>query len=318
MEKTYLSKDLNVSQDEFHKSVENDFIGSDFTEQLEWAMLMVQSNFKQIRFAEHLPMVTRNHFDKAYLMSSGLIENPKILAPLTDMQATPEIFPLINIKFMIIDEVISLVKYKELDSQSKRHLSVRRKYAFERAVAFYKKDTECFYGRRDGYEVNPSFFNILNKENLTFNDFPSPISLHPNFVMPDNPIRFLDANQVAEVTRGITMAYQVAFSMYYEWSIYIKEYDNTGLVIPIEPEMLKEFYSTSVLKFDSKKRMIHFVKDHYRRRIANKNEDYSIYIHKYLRGENKFNYNGFSAEIIPPKYELNRVKTKKVFIDPHK
>ena len=111
------------------------------------------------------------------------------------------------------------------------------------------------------------------------------------------------------------MSYQVALSLYYEWSIYIKEYDNIGLVIPINPEILSEIYKTSLLEFENKKRMIHFVKDHYRRKKADVNQDYSVFIQKYLRGENKFNYKGFKAEIIPPKYDLNRVKTRKTFID---
>jgi hypothetical protein len=61
--------------------------------------------------------------------------------------------------------------------------------------------------------------------------------------------------------------------------------------------------------------MLHFVREHYRRKIANTNEDYSIFVNKYLRGEHKFDYRNFYAEIIPPKYDLLRAKTKKKFID---
>ena len=70
-EKSYRNKDMMLSESEFNEAVTNDFIGQDFTEQLEWAMLMIQSNFKQLRFAEYLPAVTANHFDKAYLMSAN-------------------------------------------------------------------------------------------------------------------------------------------------------------------------------------------------------------------------------------------------------
>jgi hypothetical protein len=313
-EKTYKNKDLIVSEAEFEKSITNDFIGEDFTDKLEWAMLMIQSNFKQIRFADYLPMVTKSHFDKSYLLTDGLLEGQKFLKPLTDFQATPEMFPMLNIKYMMIGEVITLSKCKELSWEQKRNLHVKRKYAFERSVAFYKKDTECFYGKKDGFEVNPSFFNMLSKD-IAPKDLPNPISLHPGYYLPSNAICYLSNEDIVAIIKEIAMAYQIAFSMYYEWSIYIKEYDGIGLVIPIDPIILSELYKTSMMKFDSKKKMLHFVRDYYRRKIAKPEEDYSIYVHKYLRGEHKFDYRGFYTEIVPPKYDLLRVKTRKKFVD---
>lgn len=314
-EKSYLNKDLFCEKSDIEQSIKNDFIGSDFVEQLEWAMLLIQSNFKQIRFAEYLPPVTRNHFDKAYLMTSGLNETQGFFAPLSDLQANPEMFPNLNIKYLLIDDTITLGKYKELPPEEKRNLRVKRKYAYERSIAFYKKDTESFYGVKEGYEVNPLFFKPLDEITDT-GYLPNPISLHPNYRLPENAIRYMPVELIAELIKGLAMSYQIAFSMYYEWSIYIKEYDNVGFVIPIEPEMLSEIYKTSLLNFSNKKSMLHFVKDHYRRKVAKENEDYSIYVQKYLRGEHKFNYRGFHAEIIPPKYDLGRVKTKKKFINP--
>jgi hypothetical protein len=125
----------------------------------------------------------------------------------------------------------------------------------------------------------------------------------------------LPKNQIVDVMRLIAMSYQVAMSMYYEWSIYIKEYDNIGLIVPIEPQILSELYKTSLIKFESKKQMVHFVKGHYRRKPAASSEDYSVFVNRYLRGEHRFNYRGFYAEVIPPKYDLLRARTKKKFVD---
>jgi hypothetical protein len=307
--KNYLNADLVGSNEEFEKSITNDFISNDFEEQLEWSMLMIQSKFKQTRFSNDVK-ITANTFDKAYLMSASLNENQKYFSPFSDLQATPEMFNNLNIKFMIVDDTITLQKYKELSLVEKRNIKIKSKHAYERSIAFYKKDTESFYTVREGYEVNPNFFKGI--ENV--NDLPKPISLNPNYSTNKNILE-LGPEFTKEVINGISMSYQAAFSLYYEWSIYIKEYDNIGLVIPINPEILSEIYKTSLLKFENKKRMIHFVKSHYRRKIADENQDYSIFIQKYLRGENKFNYKGFKAEIIPPKYELNRVKTRKTFIE---
>lgn len=315
-EKSYRNKDLIGSKEDFEKSITNDFIGDDFTERLEWAMLMIQGNFKQMRFADYLPMVTKNHFDKAYLMTHGLSENIKFFAPYTQMQATPEIFPNINIKFMTITDTIQLNKIKELDSKEKRHLTIKRKHAYQISSAFFKKDTESFYGINSGYEINDSFFKIGEEGRaLQISDLPKPISLHPNYTVPENAIQRLEAQEIIDMCNLISGSYQAAMSMYYEWSIYIKEYDNIGMILPIDASILSEIYRSSMLKFDNKKRMLHFVREHYRRKVANPNEDYSIFIQKYLRGEHKFDYRGFYTEIIPPKYDLNRIKTRKKFID---
>jgi len=258
--KSYLNADLIGSNEQFEKAITNDFIGNDFEEQLEWSMLMIQGKFRQIRLSNDAN-ITANTFDKAYLMSGSLNEDLKYLKPFGELQATPEMFPNLNIKFMIVSDTISLQKYKELTAVEKRNLSIKSKYAYEKSIAFYNKDTESFYTAKEGYEVNPSFFNGINSPS----DLPKPISLNPNY-KTNKSIMELGADSAAEVINGISMSYQVALSLYYEWSIYIKEYDNIGLVIPINPEILSEIYKTSLLQFEDKKRMIHFVKQHYRRK----------------------------------------------------
>jgi hypothetical protein len=318
-EKELINKELfNISEQDFEKQITNDFVGTDFIEQLEWAMLLIQSRFKQIKFAEYIPPVSANHYDRSYLMSANLDDNLKYLAPFSDFQANPKMFPNINIKSLLIGDSIQLTKIKELQLQEKRHLHPKYKHVYEISTSFYKKDTDSFYGIRHGYEINDGFFDIrTDNTTLETSKIPNPISLHPNYAVPKDSWKYLTANEIVDIMKTIAISYQIAMSMYYEWSIYLKERDNIGLIIPIEPAILSEVYKTSMLRFEDKKRMLHFVRDHYRRKRVDIHEDYSIYVNKYLRGEHKFDYRGFYAEIIPPKYDLNRVKTRKKFIDPN-
>jgi hypothetical protein len=316
-EKELINKDLaDLNEQEFTKSITNNFVDKDHIEQLEWAMLMIQSKFQQMKLAPYLPMVTANHFDKSYLIGGSLKDNLMFFRPFTDLQANPEMFPELNIKIMIINDSIQLIKVKEMDLKTRRNLQIKRRYGYEVSTAVFKKDTESFYGIKQGFELNDGFFKLLDENRpLQISDLPNPVSLHPGYTFPKNAIMYFTKDVIANECRTLAMSYQVAMSMYYEWCIYLKEYDNIGLIIPIEPSILSEIYKTSLLKFDTTKRMLHFVKEHYRRKIALPNEDYSIFVNKYLRGEYKFDYRGFYAEIIPPKYDLNRVKTRKKFID---
>lgn len=197
---------------------------------------------------------------------------------------------------------------------------VSRKHVYDINGAIYKKDTESFYCHSRGWEVNPSFFDYWKNYNGTTkidkSYIPNIVSLKRGYRYFDNAVFSLPNEEIVDTITRIYTAYQVALSFYYEWTIYIKEYDNIGIIIPIDPSVLSDMYKTSLLNFDNKKAMIHFVRDYYRRKKALPNEDYSVYVNKYVRGENKFEFRSFKAEIIPPKYDLNRVKTRKNFINP--
>jgi len=360
---SFKNKDLiSRSQDDFEKSITNDFINDDFISQLEWGMMITQGKMKQMSFSEDFPTVKMSHFDKSFLMSGkdSLIDEKRMifLNNFSEYQVTPEIFPLLNVKTFNISDTISFTKIKELDVKAKRNIiSKPFKNIFEYSMAFYKKDTESFYGNVHGYGINPDFFKLnLNdtKSLIKILDLEKNIENRVNVPQSSDDIRVLKSSAFKNMLRffypiclapgcmyndsiiqnehnksdygrwswewndamiKIAFAYQIAMTMYYEWTIYIREYENIGFIIPIEPSILSEIYKTSMVKFDSKRRMLHFVKDHYRRRRAEVNEDYSVYVHRYLRGENKFDYRSFYAEIIPPRYDLNRVKTRKKFID---
>ena len=323
---TFTNLDLLVSEKRFSEEVKQDFIDDSFIDQVEWAMIMIQSKMKQMFHADHIREVKMSSFDKSYLIASGVDEvaSPLIFFKGFDsLQATPNMFPNLNFKIMTIggksdDSIVYLSKTKELSLVERRGLYVPKRYAIDYSFAFFNQKTESFYADREGFSVNDKFFHkdiLTDGEKIT--DLISPISLKPGY-RTFEPITWYSEDLIDLKTRNINMSYQIALTMFYEWSLYIKEYNNIGIIIPISPAILSEIYNTSMLNFEDRKRMLHFVREHYRRKPMSEDNDYSIYVQKYLRGEYKFNYRGFSAEIIPPKYDLNRINTRKKFIDPYK
>ena len=96
-EKEYLNKDLYMkSFEEFSKETKN-FVGPNFEEQLEWAMLLVQQKFQQVRIGATQKVITRNTYNKSFLLNQET-SNVSVFKPFTDLQVGPDIFPNINIK----------------------------------------------------------------------------------------------------------------------------------------------------------------------------------------------------------------------------
>lgn len=323
--KQYTNLDLIVPEKDFKEAITQDFIDDSFIDQVEWAMLMVQQRMKQMFHSENTKEVSMNMFDKAYLLGSGIDEvatKLQFAKGFDEWQATPQIFPNLNMKIMNIssegdDGIVYLSKVRELAPIDKRGLDIKLRYAYDYSLAFFNKKTEAFYALREGYCVNDKFFKkdlLTDGEKVT--DLIKPFSLRRGYYT-QHQITWYSDDIVQLTLRQINMAYQIALTMYYEWSLYIKDVNSIGLIIPIDPIILSDIYDTSLLKFENRKAMLHFVREHYRSRPMAIIKDYSVFVNRYLRGEYKFDYRGFSAEIIPPKYDLNRVKTRKKFINPN-
>jgi hypothetical protein len=319
LEKSYLNKDLyKLSESDFCKSIENDFTNDSFMDQLEWALILSNSKFTDERIGNAIKSITKNSFDKSFLIagSGNNICRDEIFfsMPFSDLQANPSLFPYLNIRNMTIHKTITFQKVKELRPEEKRNIYHKKRYVFEVSYAYYNKIKDSFYTNAQGWEVGDDFFkfNIYNKKPNEHMPLPTPISLKPGYVVDKSYIP--EAEVISEYIKNITFAYNIALTMFYEWSVYLKNDSGIGIIIPIDPLLLPEIYKTSIMKFENPKKMLHFVKDHYRRKTT-KDFDYSIYVSKYLRGEYKFKYMDSYAEIIPPKYDLNRIKTKKKFIN---
>lgn len=68
--KFYKNAELSKeSEEDFKKNVKNSF--STFSRQLDLAMYLSKSKFKQVFFNQHNKSITVNTFDKAFLMSTA-------------------------------------------------------------------------------------------------------------------------------------------------------------------------------------------------------------------------------------------------------
>jgi hypothetical protein len=316
-----INKELYMkSEQQLGEMFDCSHIGDDFISKLEWMGLMMDRDFKQFNYDESKKLVTKNTFDGAILLSAGDLARGELFFLLPDAgengnQSTPTMFPSLNIKTATIDDTVQLHKIRELSLKERFAVDRRFKYIIEDSFGVYSNESESWYGLCDGYGLNPSFFEMMKKDHkIEVSNLPCPVSLTPGYHCMSGREWFLNKDRIdilQQVIRDILMHYQIALTMYYEWSLYLREGNNPGFVIPVDPDILDEVYHTSIMDFDNKKTMLHFVRDHYRQRPKTKDGDYSVYVHKYLRGEHRFSYRGFYAEMIPSKYELNRVKTKK-------
>ncbi|WP_027384907.1 hypothetical protein [Epilithonimonas caeni] len=322
--KFYRNADLFLeSESDFKKNVKNVFTTEDFSRQLDLAMYLSKSKFKQLFFNQHNKNITVNTFDKAFLMSSAFdsdLSNMGIYAPLSDMQANPKMFPSINLKFMHIGETITFQKMKYLSMLERRGLDVKNQHAYKYTYAFYHNDKDSFYAGEFGIGVNNSLFDVnlleeSKKEIINTSLLPTQFCIYPGYVQNFNQKEYWNSQEVVNDIKRVLISYNIMMSLYYEWSIYIKEKDGMGFILPIDSDKIKECFDSSIFRFEERKRVIHFVKDHYRKKPRTNSEDLSVYVQRYLRGENKVIYKDFKTEIIPPRYDLNRIKTKKNITD---
>jgi hypothetical protein len=292
-------------------------------------MIIAQEKFENLYGNGCFRPISRNTFSPAYIMTDEMNAKMKIPMAFSDMQSNPDILNL-NFKYFSVGDTIAFQKIKTLDNVLKRSLSgCIHKYNFEYSLAYFLKNTSKFYGFEQGW----SFSNLLFNHKIDYNNqrktditddnkktmdivkhFVSPFSLQKGYNVHKDWYNYIDFDDIP--INKIMIINNLVLSLYYEWTLVLHEYDNFSFFITINPSILKELHETSLLKFDDKKKMLHFVKDHYRRKsVKNNNEDYSVYIKKYLRGESKCSYRNFSTEIIPPKYDLNRIKTRKKFTE---
>ena len=318
--KFYRNAELaNESPEDFKKNVKNSFSTEDFSRQLDLAMYLSKSKFKQVFFNQQNKSITVNTFDKAFLMSSAFdndFSNMEIYAPLSDMQANPKMFPNINLKFMHIGDTITFQKMKYLSIMDRRGLNVKTHHAYKYTYAFYHNDKDSFYAGEFGIGVNNPLFEVdleneAKKEIINTSLLPTHFCLYPGYEQNFNQKDYWSSQEVVDDIKRILISYNIMMSMYYEWTIYIKEKDGMGFILPIDSDKIKECFETSIFKFEERKRVIHFVRDHYRKKPKISSDDLSVYVKRYLRGENKVIYKDFKTEIIPPRYDLNRIRTRK-------
>lgn len=94
---------------------------------------------------------------------------------------------------------------------------------------------------------------------------------------------------------------------YYTWKVYLKnESDIIGITVPVNASSIKELFKFREIPQGKERRtaLFHWVSKHYRRKSGNATYDELVEIHKYLRGQTEFDWNGLTCKIIPSADDL--------------
>lgn len=313
--KRYKNKDLlGIDFDKIQKPK----IREDFTAYLENALMMLDYKSSDMYHSEAINQVSLNHFDGAWLPVASLRHDSDdnfTFSPFGDLQVTPDMFPNMNIKSLSISgEVASVSKFRFLNHKEKRNLQNWR-YIFKHEYGFLDYSNRKWWTGSDGYG-----FNNITKQGDSKIIIPQNTSLKSGYVL--NPYEVTDRikqemkdldSPYMTMLKHFHMSLQMSLTYYYEWSCYIKEYeDSIGVRIPIHPSSSKEVFMLRNLEKGAKRKkaICNFVQSHQRTVKGNGNER-QVLVKKHLRGELKFKWRGLEVHIIPSQYDLNRIKTKK-------
>lgn len=296
-----------------HPTLRNDFIAK-----LENAIMFMNFDSLNMWHNESKKPINLKTFDGAWLVDYSLNHSESddfTFSPFGEFQVMPEMFPDLNLKFMnLSSEVINMFKYKFLSIEERRHLE-KFKHIFSERVAFLDYSKNRWFTNEMGYGIN----SISNLDGLKAY-LPIPTSLSDGHFMKKSDInKFIIENSKSsdsayiQTVKNFNMALNLKMTYYYEWSCYIKENEKSfGIRIPIHPSSSKEVFSMRDVT-DKKKAILNFVRDHYRTITDINGKERDILINKHFRGELKFNWRGLEVHITPSEYDLNRIKTTKVF-----
>lgn len=354
MSTSFINADLyGQTQDEFAKSLrmapqipDDDAIGF-----LEYALLYLNMKESPIRIES-----TGRHqynlktFDGAWLFTTPLdghdlrYLNPEKEQDLNIRNLYPNGY---KIKlFNLQSDIVNLQHIRSLDLKEKRGICLPNAYAIDVRLA-YITDKEKWYTGANLYELKSPWEHKGIRENIIdgmMPYFPGVPRQQVKDYLSDYARKKENANRWGELifpltqpgykpgsaegmdpeaywntNRWVTGSVMVAFSHYYEWSIYIRETpDSVGVRIPILPENHNEVFALrDIPEGPSRRKAIcHAVRQH-TRSIKGASDEVlrETLVKQYFRGETKFKWRGLEVNVIPSEYDLNRSKSTKKFIN---
>jgi hypothetical protein len=246
--------------------------------------------------------------------------------------------------FNLQSDIVNLQRVRSLELKEKRGMCTPNAYAIEARLA-YVTDKEKWYTGTNLYEIKSAWDHPTIRESVidqtasqhpgvprqVIKDFLNEmVRKHPAqagelifpLVRPGyRPVSVdqLDPQSYWETNRWITGSVMVAFSHYYEWSIYIRETPKSvGVRIPILPENFSEVFSLRDLPTGTSRRkaICHAVRQHTRsvKVTADDTALRETLVRQHFRGETKFNWRGLELHILPSEYDIKRSKTQKKFV----
>lgn len=334
--KHFINADLaNLSYEEFSEKFNVSVPQTnDFIENLEWALLFLDSHQKCSPWGYSElkeDCFNLNTFDGAWLFAvdrlGGMGDDLKFLAPKTTCQATINMFKTFNVKVFDFgarkvenekDRMLYMQKFRVMDPKEVRHLRQYAPYIVEDRLAFM--DAACKWYTKGQYRAALPTKVDVDGNPITIT-CPIPVTLNPNYYITQKAVRdFIRSEDFQKESDRLNMMINVRLTAYYEWFVYIRENEKSiGVKLPVAPENAKEIFALRDIPEGQKRKkaICHFVKEHYRNvrtRPEYDEEKRQALVKQHLRGETKFNWRGLQVNIIPAEYDLNRIKTRKKFL----
>jgi len=109
----------------------------------------------------------------------------------------------------------------------------------------------------------------------------------------------------------ITFAESASLIMRYEWSVRVAVEGHASVALPVERDSCAEIFRLRDAPAGKTRRaaLLNFVTEHWKRsRSQAPTEDPQVFVREHLRGQTKFSWDGLKCEVVPPKYDVERLK----------
>lgn len=287
--------------EQFQNSTTLQEISDDFIAKLEFALMYISDkSFK--------PKYSMKCFDGVILVDE--IQSEKrgldILNAFTDEQVDWTFFSdLFDLSLLFLGSKTQMISLKQLDPV--KTIKFDKGFAEEEFFDF----KASMYSKKGWLQVHRGLAMSRHKT-----DDERPFLFPRRFSLKKG--KYLSGKIDLEVIKLIHDIFQLSLTYYYEWFAYIK--DDTmpiGLKIPIDPSFSKKLFNKREKDglTGRRKAICNFVREHYRILPSKTSEvERAILIKKHFRGETKIRWRGLNVDIIPSKYDLNRIATSKSFL----
>lgn len=122
----------------------------------------------------------------------------------------------------------------------------------------------------------------------------------------DRRCRQVDDNAIA----ALVGAASVKFTLRYEWRVNIGPESGGSMNVVVGRESVPEIFRLRDVPEGKSRRsaLLHFVSQHWKRsRGQAPTEDPAVFVREHLRGQTKFSWNGLRCEVMPPRYDVERL-----------
>lgn len=122
----------------------------------------------------------------------------------------------------------------------------------------------------------------------------------------DNPIPLRDDGKSHGNLHLGSVAIGIALRQRYEWAINIGFENTPSVRIATDPTGMKELFRLRDVQpgRDRRDALMNWVSDHWRQN--RRDPDIEIYVRKHMRGGTRFDWRGFSCEIIPSRFDMEQ------------